>query len=72
MASEEADLTLFRCPKWTVGVLTAIFFKLMQCQPQLNHQTQLLLVKGVWLVPNSQPLAGFCIGALGSVTVGVF
>ena len=52
--------------------LTVIFLKLVQCQPQLNHQTQPFWVKGVWLVPNSQTLADFGIGVLRFVTVGVF
>ena len=47
--------------------LTAI---LVQCQPHLNHQTQPFWVKGIWLVPNSQTLAGFGIGALRLVTGG--
>ena len=53
-------------------LLNSLFFKLVQCQPQLNHQTQPFLVKGIWLVPNNQTLAGFGIGALRSVTIGVF
>ena len=51
--------------------LAAIFLKVEQCQPQLNHQTQPFWVKGIWLVPNSQTLAGFGIGTLRSVTVGI-
>ena len=52
--------------------LTAIFLKVVQCQPRLNRQTQPFWVKGVWIVSNSQSLAGFGIDPLRLVTVGSF
>ena len=42
-----SSLVLYDC---VLVDLTAIFFKLVQCQPQLNHQTQPFWVKGFWLV----------------------
>ena len=67
----------FMIKKWIksglIKCLTAIFLNWCNVNPNLlNHQTQPFWVKGVWLVPDSQTLAGFGIGAFRLVTVGVF
>ena len=64
--------TILLATKFYTTTYQPLFLIVVQCQPRLNHQTQPFWVKGIWLVPNSQTLIVFCIGAFGSVTVGIF
>ena len=52
--------------------LTAIFFETGAMSMPTKSPNPTVLSQGVLLVPNSQTLAGFGIGDLRSVTVGVF